>query len=951
MNIQQSMRFVAGRVLRSRRSWSKSAAVLRTALAILAVIGVAAGTSLAQMGAPGQMGGAGNGMGAQGMNPGALGGMNGTGMNGMMNNLQGMNKLDPAMLSGIAAQLGISPQQALELKDQLNANGKLTDDQLDQLSTRLAARHFSDSEISSFAQLLGLTNDQVLELKSRIAAAPPQQKPNQQQQLQPPIGENQLEQLPSNIETRFRATDSPQTAPQAPILDNLTQFGYTLFSSSNGTMTTFAPVENVPVGNDYLVGPGDELELLMWGRLNRKLPLTVKRDGTVLIDEIGPVQVGGLSFGDAKHVIESRVGQITGVQVDVTMGQLRTIQIYVYGEVPRPGAYTVSALSHVSNALMAAGGINKVGSLRSIQLRRGNQVVRTIDFYDMLLHGSTAADLRLEAQDVIFVPVIGSVAAVAGDVNRPAIYEIGRGAEPLARVIGLAGGVTAFGYSERVQIERIESHRRRVALDINLEQLRSQRFEVRDGDLVKIYPVLPERKNIVTLIGNVRRPGEYQWREGMRISDLIHEGEGLSNHTFFKHALIRRASEPERGTRFVSVDLGAAMSDHLASAANLLLYPRDELTIYREDEVRDVATVKIVGEVRKPGIYELTPGMKVSDLVYEAGGLKEEAYQRTAELARTEVVDGARTRHTYVDIDLQTALTGSEPSDRVLERNDQLFVRRVQGWHLPWVVTVRGRVGLPGPYTVHAGERLAALLQRCGGVLPDAYLPGVVFIRQSVKELQQERLDESRKRIQEDVARLQLTPTSLNGDNETKTATAQAMLGLQRVLSETENQQAQGRIVLHLRSLTQLTQSATDIELEDKDEITVPKRPSSVNVLGQVYSPTAIIYDPGLTVQDYFQRAGGPTLGADTDHTMVVKVDGSVLTEEGVKNSGKSRVFPLLPVVSGGLMEMHLEPGDTIYVPEKYNFVSNVQYAKDITQIIANSAVSLGTLGLLATQI
>jgi protein involved in polysaccharide export with SLBB domain len=938
MNIQQGIRFMVGKVHSLRLVLGLAGGAF-----LLAALVLAAATSWAQLGGPGE---AGNNMGGAGLNGAGLGS---AGVNGLMNNLPPINKLDPAMLSGIASQLGISPEQALELRNQLSANGKLTNDQLEQLSARLAARHFSDSEISSFARLLGMTDEQVFELKNRMSVMAPPEK-NLAPEAKPQAGEAQMPQPASNIETRFRATDSPGAIPETPSLSNLTQFGYSLFSSSS-TMSTFAPVDNVPVGDDYLIGPGDELDLLMWGRLNRKTPLMVKRDGTVLIDEIGPVQVGGLTFAQAKHVIESRVGQITGVQVDLTMGQLRTIQIYVYGEVTRPGAYTISALSHVSNGLMAAGGISKVGSLRNIQLRRGNQVVRTVDFYDMLLHGNTAADQRLEAQDVIFVPVIGAVAAIAGDVNRPAIYEIGRGAEPLAKVIQLAGGVTAFGYSERVQIERIESHRRRVALDINLEQLRSQRFEVRDGDLVKIYPVLPERKNVVTLVGNVRRPGEYEWHEGMRVADLIHEGEGLASHTFFKHALIRRTSEPDRATRFVSVDLGAAISDHLASPTNMLLYPRDELMVYREDEVRDVATVRVVGEVRKPGLYELSPGMKVSDLVYEAGGLKEEAYQRVAELARTEVVDGAKTRHSYVDIDLQAALTGAEPHDRVLERNDELFVRRVQGWHLPWVATVKGRVTLPGPYTVHAGERLDSLLQRCGGVLPDAYLPGVVFIRQSVKELQQERLNESRKRIEEDVARLQLMPTSLTNDNESKAATAQAMLGLQRVLAETENQQAQGRIVLHLRSVTQLAQSATDIELEDRDEITVPKRPSSVNVLGQVYSPTAIIYDPALTVRDYFQRAGGPTRGADADHTMVVKVDGSVLTDDGVRNGGKARLFPLLPVVSGGLMEAHLEPGDTIYVPEKYMFTNNVQYAKDITQIIANSAVSLGTLGLLATQI
>jgi len=395
-------------------------------------------------------------------------------------------------------------------------------------------------------------------------------------------------------------------------------------------------------------------------------------------------------------------------------------------------------------------------------------------------------------------------------------------------------------------------------------------------------------------------------------------------------------------------EVGAALADHMAGPANLLLRPKDELTIYREDELRDVPTVKVVGEVRKPGVYELSPGMKIRDLLYEAGGLNEEAYQGLAELARTEVIDGAKTRHSYIDVDLRAALKGSDLHDRVLERNDQLFVRRVPGWHLPWVVNVKGRVRLPGPYTIHAGERLDSLLRRCGGVLPDAYLPGIVFVRQSVKDLQQTRLDESRKRISQDVARLQLVSTSLEGDK--KFAGAASLASLQRVLSETENQQAQGRVVLHLRSLEHLARSATDLELEDKDEVTIPKRPSSVNVLGQVYAPTAVLYDPALTVRDYLQRAGGPTEGADEDRVMVVKVDGSVLTDDGIRNSGKARLFPLLPVASGGLMAAHLEPGDTVYVPEKFLVITKMQYAKDITQIISNAAVAIGTLALLATR-
>jgi len=942
MNIYQRMRSMS-EVRRSRPAWVGL---------LLVCLMLASAAAWAQMGGNLSDGSAsrpgGTVAGAMGGGAGGLPGAPND-IGGLLNNLTKGKNLEPAMLNAIAQQLGISPEEALRLSKQLSQTGKLTKDQLDQLSVRLAAKHFSDTEVASFARMVGMSQEQVLELKNRISGAKPLQRHNLPGTDQSQVSEAGVHEQPSNIELRFRGVDSPETLPEKPALETLTQFGYSLFTSSS-TMSTFAPVDNVPVGNDYVIGPGDELELLMWGRINRNALLPVKRDGTVLIDDIGPLQVGGLTFSQAKHLIESRLGQITGVQVDVTMGQLRTIQIYVYGEVQQPGAYTVSALSHVSNALMVAGGISKVGSLRNIQLRRGNQIVQAIDLYEMLLHGNTRADERLEPQDVIFVPVIGAVVAVAGDVNRPAIYEFKKSPESLTSLIQLAGGVTAFGYSERLQIERIENHKRMVAVDINLDQLRSKRFEVRDGDLVKVYPVLPERKNVVTLVGNARRPGEYQWHEGMRVADLIHAGEGVAPRTFFKHALIRRTQGSDGETRFVSVDLGAALSDHLAAPSNSLLYPKDELTIYREDEVRDVPTVNVVGEVRKPGIYELSPGMKISDLIYEAGGLKEEAYQALAELARTEVIDGAKTRHSYIDVDLQAALKGSELHDRLLERNDELFVRRVQGWHLPWVVNVRGRVRLPGPYTIHAGERLDSVLRRSGGLLPDAYLPGLVFVRESVKELQQQRLDESRKRVGQDVARLQLIPASLEGGGD-KMAAAGALASMQRVLADSENQQAQGRIVLHLLSLENLARSAADIELEDRDEVTIPKRPSSVNVLGQVYSPTAIIYNPALNVRDYLQRAGGPSEAADTDHLMVVKVDGSVLTDEGIRYSGKARLFPLLPVLEGGLLNVHLEPGDTIYVPEKIRFISNIQYAKDLTQIISNSAVSFGTLGLLATQI
>ena len=214
---------------------------------------------------------------------------------------------------------------------------------------------------------------------------------------------------------RFHALDAG-APPAAPTAANLNQFGYALFDSR---VSTFAPVNDVPVGRDYIIGPGDELKALIWGRVNDKLDLTVQRDGSVLMPEIGPLQVAGLTFEQAKKLIELRGEQITGVQVDVTMGRLRTIPVFVIGEVRQPGAYTISALARVSNALGASGGITKVGSLRRIELRRGNQLVKTIDLYGMLLDGDTTQDLQIEPNDVIFVPVIGNVTAIAGDVKRP----------------------------------------------------------------------------------------------------------------------------------------------------------------------------------------------------------------------------------------------------------------------------------------------------------------------------------------------------------------------------------------------------------------------------------------------------------------------------------------------------------------------------------------------------
>jgi polysaccharide export outer membrane protein len=840
--------------------------------------------------------------------------------------------LDAQAVGAVAHQLGVSAEEAARLKGAMNQNGgNLSSDQLEELCVRLGAKGLGGESADAIIHSLGISEEQIAQVKSCLAQAVI--TPSSAVPASPSQGRTPQEHQPSSIEKEYLATNSGE-----PIL----QFGYSLFS---GPVSTFAPVNDVPVSDDYAMGPGDELKILFWGRINRTLSVPVQRDGTALVDQLGPLQVGGLTFAQAKRLIENKATQITGVQVQATLGKLRTIQVFVMGEVEQPGAYTISALAHVSNALVAAGGIRKIGSLRRIQLRRRSQPPQAFDLYDLLLRGDATADQQLRTNDVVFVPVIGAVVAVAGDVKRPGIYELSAASEGLDRALQLTGGISAFGYLRRIKISRVQNHERRIIVDANLSELRPERLEVRDGDLVRVFPVLTDEDNAVACEGNVRRPGQYQWRTSMRVADLVKEAEGVARRTYFQYALVRRIAEPEGNVTFLPVDLGAALNDD-SSHANVLLRPRDTLTIYSNDEIRDLPVVRIVGEVRKPGEYQLAQGMKASDLIYLGGGLKYEAYQVQAELARTEVIDGQSTRRTNIDLDLRKVLGEGGSEDIALVRNDEIFVRRAPGWHLPWIVNVDGEVLRPGPYAISGGERLSSLLERCGEILPEAYPQGAVLLRKSIREVERKRLDESRIRLQRDFANAQMRALSVAGDKAS--ANANDVSYLQRLLEETQNQQPQGRLVIHLRSAQQLARTEDDVMLEEGDALTVPRRPASVSVLGQVSNVTALVFRPSLTVQDYLDRAGGTTEGADTSRVVVVKVDGSVFTADGWRNQNEGRLFPALPVFSGGLMTAHLEPGDTVYVPERLALTNNIQLVKDVATIIGQSISALSVIALLA---
>jgi protein involved in polysaccharide export with SLBB domain len=533
-------------------------------------------------------------------------------------------------------------------------------------------------------------------------------------------------------------------------------------------------------------------------------------------------------------------------------------------------------------------------------------------------------------------------------VKNPAIYELS-GETNLNAALKLAGGVSAFGYAQRVQVERIDNHQRRVALDVELGSIGRSRVDVRDGDLVKVFPVLPQKQDVVVLKGNVNRPGTYEWRQGMRVSDLIREGEGISDHAYLDYATIRRRIPPTERVEYKPVDLGAALQSN-SSTIDVALMPRDELTIFSDNDLGDVPTVTVRGAVRKPGTYPLSQGMRVSDLIYEAGGLKAEAYQRKGTLARTEIVDGGVARHSYLDVDIASALEQGNGDNVKLDRFDELFIQEASNWHKPWEVQLHGQVQRPGPYVIREGERLWELIHDSGGLRPDAYLPAIVFERESVRVMQRARLDESRQRLKQDLMMISLMPqpSSSGGASGDKAA---VLATVDKILHESENENPPGRVVLNVSSLETLRGTPSDLVLQGNDMIVVPRKPSSINVLGEVYSPTALIYDPTMKVRDYLQRAGGVAETGDDGHIFVVKANGSLMTSESYEQDRKSTIFPALPLISGGLTEAYLQPGDTIFVPQKVIFMTPLQYAKDVSTVVANSIQGLAIVGLLATQI
>lgn len=591
-------------------------------------------------------------------------------------------------------------------------------------------------------------------------------------------------------------------------------FGQNLFGD---VPSTFAPIDRVPVTPDYVIGPGDELLIRAWGQVDIDYRAIVDRSGAINLPRVGNLNVAGIQYKDLEGFLRTAIGRVfRNFELNVTMGELRSIQIFVVGQARRPGSYTVSSLSTLVNALFASGGPSIRGSMRAIQLKRGDKVVTEFDLYDLLLKGDKSKDVRLLPGDVIYIPPVGGLVGVAGSVNEPAVYEIKPGAS-LGAMIEAAGGLSTTAEGSKATVERIAERRVRQVEEFNLDKAGLAR-PLRDGDLVRIFALIPKFDNAVTLRGSVARSGRFPWREGMRVRDILPDQDALISPEYWQrhnaapntgritgqdrlrvevkrtfeeinwdYAVIERINQQDLTTQLIPFNLGKAVLEG-DPTHNVVLRPGDVLTVFSKQDI----TVPVARQTK--------------------------------------------------------------------------YVR------------LEGEVAVPGIYQVQPGETLRQLLARVGGLSPNAYLYGAEFTRESTRAFQQKRLDEAIDQMEREIQRL----ASSNAAGALSREEAEALkvqAENQRLLAARLRQiRASGRIVLELPRNGVQMKDLPDLVLDDGDRLVVPAVPSTVSVVGAVFNQNAFIHRPGQRLTDYLARAGGPTKDADTGSIYVVKADGTVIS-------------------------------------------------------------------------
>jgi protein involved in polysaccharide export with SLBB domain len=601
----------------------------------------------------------------------------------------------------------------------------------------------------------------------------------------------------------------------------LPMFGQELFE---GGPSTFAPIENIAVPANYIIGPGDELQIRAWGQIDVDYRAVVDRNGMINIPRVGSISVAAVKYQDLTDHVKSALSRnFRNFEVLVTLGQLRAVQVFVVGYARRPGSYTVSSLSTLVNAIFAAGGPSLAGSMRSVQLKRNNQTVTELDLYDLLLSGDKSKDASLVPGDVIYFPAIGPLAAVTGSVNHPAIFEL-RGETSLGALLNYAGGLSTTARSRQITLERISDRRERIVEQVDYTDEIAKR-PMKDGDLVSVLAILPRFENAVSLRGNVATPLRYPYRQGMRIRDLIPDKDILITPDYYRRQNLAVRPEPITSGAAPDPVSQAKLMENVRRLASEINW--DYAVVERLN--RDNLTTQLIP-------FNLGKAVLDND---DAHNLVLMPADVVTVFSKTDVVAPAERR--------------------------------------PVVVSLEGEFNFAGVYQAKPKETLRQLISRVGGVTPKAYLYGTEFTRESTRREQEERLKTALDQLEQEMQRASVTRARSVTSAEDAASLKQEADAQRSLITRLRTLRPTGRIVLQLPERPTFT-DLPEVELEDGDRIVVSQQPSQVSVFGTVFNESSFIYQPNHTVSDYLELAGGPRKQADRSSIYLLRANGSVIS-------------------------------------------------------------------------
>ncbi|MCM1355781.1 MAG: SLBB domain-containing protein [Staphylococcus sp.] len=723
----------------------------------------------------------------------------------------------------------------------------MTDDQVVQYIKQQMALGKTEQQIGRELVARGVTPDQVKRIKAKHDSG---QVSLADQSVTTTEGRSRTQQVAETSVVFEDIVQNPEANTVAEPKANEV-FGHKVFNSRN---LTFEPNENAATPQDYRLGPGDEVVIDIWGVSEDHLRRTISPEGSIMISQLGPLYLNGLTINEANdHIRSAFASKYSGVDseatdIAVTLGQMRTIQVNIMGEVSVPGTYRLSPFSTVFHALYNAGGINDIGSMRNVEVRRNGRTVAEVDIYDFLFNGRQKGNIRLQEGDIIMVPPYNELVNVTGNVKRPMFYEL-KPTETLAQAIEYAGGFSGDAYTEMVRVARLSGREKEL---FNVARNEFDGYRLQDGDIITIGTTLDRYSNRVELRGAAMRPGMFSLGSGVStIRDLVRNADGLREDAYTSRAMLYRES-PDLTLVAEAIDLGAILN---GTAPDIELKRNDVLVISSVQDIFDRGGFTIMGSVSQPGTYPYAENTSIEDLILTAGGLLEGASYSKVDVSRR-IVDpmsttsDAQIARTYT-FTLKDGLLLGEDNEFILQPYDIVEVRRSPNYVAQQFVNVQGEVTFSGGYVLsQRNERLSSIVKRAGGLTPEAYVRGAHLMRKMTEDEKAARDETIR------LAKASAGPDSISLAKLQVSEYYSVGIDLEKALAEPG--------------------STYDIVVRPDDRLFVPQMVSTVKISGDVMMPNTVTYVPDMKIKDYVELSGGYGDRANKKKVFIVYMNGMV---------------------------------------------------------------------------